>query len=93
VEINNKLLTFAVQCTTTFEQLLTKRFLGRSIPKPAHLADVSDEDWKPFIGIISQCFDAHFDIYANFTDQWELFLFFVHVKLSFKFFLIEHWLI
>ena len=34
LEIDNKLLTFAIQRTTNFEQLLTKRFLGRSIPKP-----------------------------------------------------------
>ena len=69
LEIDNKLLTFAIQRTIGFEQLLSKRFLGRSIPKPPHLSeDLSDEDWKPFLGLISQSFDAHFDIYVNFTD-------------------------
>lgn len=71
LEIDNKLLTFAIQRTINFEQLLTKRFLGRTIPKPAVLPnqeEISDEDWKPFIGLISQAFDAHFDIYVNFTD-------------------------
>ena len=43
------------------------------MPKPPHLTDVSDDDWKPFVGIISQCFDAHFDIYANFTEQYVTF--------------------
>jgi vacuolar protein sorting-associated protein 53 len=73
LEIDNKLLTFAIQRTTNFEQLLTKRFLGRSIPKPTtnpqqESEEISDDDWKPFLGLISQCFDAHFDIYVNFTD-------------------------
>lgn len=69
LEIDNKLLTFAIQRTIQFEQLLTKRFLGKSIPKPTHLqGEISDEDWKPFLSLISQAFDAHFDIYVNFTD-------------------------
>lgn len=71
LEIDNKLLMFAIQRTMEFEQLLTKRFLGRSVPKPAALPnqeEIADEDWKPFIGMISQCFDAQFDIYINFTD-------------------------
>ncbi len=71
LEIDNKLLTYAIQRTILFEQLLTKRFLGRSIPKPTPLPnqeEISDDDWKPFLGVISQCFDAHFDIYVNFTD-------------------------
>ena len=66
LEIDNKLLIFSIQRTDNFEQLLTKRFIGRSIPKPANIVD---DEWKPFIGLISQCFDAHFDIYVNFTDQ------------------------
>ncbi len=69
LEIDNKLLIFALQRTANFEQLLTKRFLGRSIPKPANKQDLADDDWKPFLGIISQCFDAHFDIFVNYTDQ------------------------
>jgi vacuolar protein sorting-associated protein 53 len=68
LEIDNKLLTFAIQRTTTFEQLLTKSFLGRSIQKPT-TESIRDEDWKPFLGMISQCFDAHFDVYLNFTDS------------------------
>lgn len=68
IEIDNKLLIFSIQRTANFEQLLTKRFLGRSIPIPKDL-DISEDDWKPFLGLISQCFDAHFDIFVNFTDQ------------------------
>lgn len=80
LEIDNKLLIFAIQRTTHFEQLLTKRFLGRTISDPMGFSLVQQngdensnskiaDDFKPFIGIISQCFDAYFDIYANFTDQ------------------------
>lgn len=71
IEIDNKLLTFAIQKTGSFEQLLTKSFLGRTIAKSTELADqqFDEQEWKPFIGIISACFDAQFDIYVNFTDQ------------------------
>jgi hypothetical protein len=70
-EIDNKLLIFAIQRTANFEQLLTKNFLGRSIPKLVlpNQHEISDQDWKPFMGMVSHCFDAHFDIYASFTDQ------------------------
>ncbi len=69
VEIDNKLLIFSIQRTTSFEQLLTKRFLGRSVPRSKEQEGIAEEDWKPFIGLISQCFDAHFDIFIAFTDQ------------------------
>ena len=69
IEIDNKLLIFAIQRTVQFEQLLTKRFLGRTIPRPKELVDLPEDQWTPFIGLISQCFDAQFDIYVNFTDQ------------------------
>lgn len=69
VEIDNKLLIFSIQRTSNFEQLLTKRFLGRSIARTKEQESVADEDWKPFLGLISQCFDAHFDIFISFTDQ------------------------
>jgi hypothetical protein len=71
LEIDNKLLIFAIQRTANFEQLLTKNFIGRSIPKPSlpNNQEISDQDWKPFLGMISQCFDAHFDTYVSFTDQ------------------------
>lgn len=69
LEIDNKLLIFAIQRTANFEQLLTKSFLGRTVTRPASLEhDTSGQEWKPFIGMISQCFDAHFDIFINFTD-------------------------
>ncbi|CAF0997701.1 unnamed protein product [Brachionus calyciflorus] len=69
LEIDNKLLTFAIQRTTNFEQILTKNFLGRSVPKPANVQlDNEKNEWKPFMGMISQCFDAHFDIFVNYTD-------------------------
>lgn len=69
IEIDNKLLIFAIQRTAQFEQLLTKRFLGRTIPRPKELADLPEDQWTPFIGLISQCFDAQFDIFVNYTDQ------------------------
>lgn len=69
IEIDNKLLIFAIQRTAKFEQLLTERFLGRSIPRSKDQIHIPDDDWKPFLGLISQCFDAHFDIFINFTDQ------------------------
>ena len=75
LEIDNKLLMFAIQRTGNFEQLLTKRFLGKTInepvnsPQSAETKKPDEEESRPFIGIISQCFDAYFDIYANFTDQ------------------------
>lgn len=69
VEIDNKLLIFAIQRTANFEQLLTKRFLGRTFPRTKEQESIAEEDWKPFIGLVSQCFDAQFDIFVNFTDQ------------------------
>lgn len=71
IEIDNKLLNFAIQKTENFEQLLAKNFLGRTLVKPAELASLEniDQDWKPFLGMISSCFDAHYDIFVNFTDQ------------------------
>jgi vacuolar protein sorting-associated protein 53 len=77
LEIDNKLLIFAIQRTINFEQLLTKRFLGRTISDPMAFSltqqngeiNKTADDFRPFIGIISQCFDAYFEIYANFTDQ------------------------
>lgn len=69
VEMDNKLLTFAIQRTIAFEQLLTKNFLGRTVPKPANFQiDNETSEWKPFMGMISQCFDAHFDIFLSYTD-------------------------
>ena len=68
IEMDNKLLVFAIQRTANFEQLLDKRFVGKSLASSQ--TDLQNENWKPFIGIISQCFDHHFDIYVNFTDQY-----------------------
>jgi vacuolar protein sorting-associated protein 53 len=67
-EIDNKLFMFAIQRTISFEQFLTKHFLGITVPKNENEKDISDEEWKPFLGMISQCFDAHFDIYLTSTD-------------------------
>ena len=77
LEIDNKLLIFAIQRTINFEQLLTKSFLGRTISDPMAFSlsqqngeiTKTADDFRPFIGIISQCFDAYFEVYANFTDQ------------------------
>lgn len=71
IEIDNKLLNFAIQKTEGFEQLLTKNFLGRTLTKPAEIAKQEnvDKEWKPFMGAISTCFETQYDIFVNFTDQ------------------------
>lgn len=71
IEIDNKLLNFAIQKTDAFEQLLTKNFLGRTLIKPVEIVNMEnvEQEWKPFLGMISTCFEAHFDIFVNFTDQ------------------------
>lgn len=63
LEIDMKLLMFAIQRTNAFEQLLNSRFLGKTLPKP-----IDVDNWKPFIGYISSCFESYFDIYLNYTD-------------------------
>lgn len=75
IEIDNKLLNFAIQKTDNFEQLLTKNFLGRTLTKPAEIENLenSDQEWKPFLGMISSCFEAQYDIFVNFTDQYHFF--------------------
>ena len=77
LELDNKLLNFAIQKTDNFEQLLTKNFLGRTLTKPPEIANLEgvEQEWKPFLGMISTCFDAHYDIFVNFTDQYIILLF------------------
>lgn len=71
IEMDNKLLNFSIQKTDNFEQLLNKNFLGRTLTKPIEIANLEnvEQDWKPFQGMISSCFDAHYDTFVNFTDQ------------------------
>lgn len=72
IEMDNKLLTFAIQRTIAFENLLSKNFLGRTVAKPPNLKlENENSEWKPFLGMISQCFDAHFDIFLNYTDMYK----------------------
>lgn len=86
-EIDMKLLMFAIQRTTSFEQLLSSRFIGKTIQKPVDVTfklnslyvrikqnfifKLDDENWKPFNGIISQCFESHFDTYIGHTETYE----------------------
>ena len=54
LELDNKLLNFAIQKTDNFEQLLTKNFLGRTLTKPSEIANLEgvEQEWKPFLGMI-----------------------------------------
>lgn len=71
-EIDVKLLLFAIQKTTTFENLLSKRFSGVTFEE-------STNQYSPFSGLIGDCFIAHLDIYiasvdGNLTDLMERFV-------------------
>lgn len=63
-EIDVKLLLFAIQKTTAFEQLLDKRFNGTT------LAEKKNAEEKPsFIDLIGSCFKTYLDIYTDSIDR------------------------
>lgn len=35
---------------------------------------IEDENWKPFNGVISSCFEAHFDVYISYTERYDALL-------------------
>lgn len=45
-EIDMKLLMFAIQRTTSFEQLLTSRFIGKTITKPTDVCKFLKFDFQ-----------------------------------------------
>ncbi|XP_059139225.1 vacuolar protein sorting-associated protein 53 homolog [Physella acuta] len=100
VEIDVKLLLFAIQRTSNFEALIAKRFTGitmqKNQPKPAQSVSINStqsaptnpfeepstnpfeqvekspevkESVSPFAGIVSQCFEAHLNIYIENQDR------------------------
>lgn len=75
-EIDVKLLLFAIQKTSNFENLLARRFTGITIQgensqaTPAPSNDLESEIAKsPFNGLIGKCFIPHLKIYIDSVDR------------------------
>lgn len=67
-EIDVKLLLYAIQKTSTFENLLSKRFTGITLTDESNkTSDVSVQ--MPFIGLIGRCFIPHLEIYIESIDR------------------------
>lgn len=65
-EIDVKLLLFAIQKTTNFEQLLDKRFNGTTLNETKSMNSANE---KPsFIDMIGSCFKPYLDIYTDSID-------------------------
>ncbi|XP_053684665.1 vacuolar protein sorting-associated protein 53 homolog [Sabethes cyaneus] len=66
-EIDVKLLLFAIQKTTSFEQLLDKRFNGITLGEmnPANNAN----EKASFMDLIGVCFKSYLDIYTDSVDR------------------------
>ncbi|RZC42545.1 vacuolar protein sorting-associated protein 53 -like protein, partial [Asbolus verrucosus] len=65
-EIDVKLLLYAIQKTSTFENLLSRRFSGVT------LNDDQESDTlnkSPFVGVIGDCFIPHLEIYIESIDR------------------------
>lgn len=62
-EIDVKLLLYAIQKTSAFESLLSKRFTGIT------LEGVTETDKSPFNRLIGQCFIPHLEIYIESVDR------------------------
>lgn len=61
-EIDVKLLLYAIQKTTNFENLLSRRFTGVTFTNEL------DAKLSPFLGLIGKCFVAHLKIYVDSID-------------------------
>lgn len=84
-EIDVKLLLYAIQKTSNFESLLTRRFTGVTIEEDKNLIpkETNKEETKqdepmsesellknsPFNGIIGQCFIPYLNIYIESVDR------------------------
>ncbi|XP_065090131.1 vacuolar protein sorting-associated protein 53 homolog [Ochlerotatus camptorhynchus] len=67
-EIDVKLLLFAIQKTTAFEQLLDKRFNGTTLGETKPVEVAANE--KPsFMDLIGVCFKPYLDIYTDSIDR------------------------
>lgn len=64
-EIDVKLLLFAINKTSAFEQLLSKRFEGITL----RLDDQPNPKVSPFVDLIGSCFKSYLDIYTDSIDQ------------------------
>lgn len=72
-EIDVKLLLYAIQKTSNFENLLSKRFTGVTLNENAKKPPETPEDYSefrksPFTGLIGRCFVPHLKIYIDSID-------------------------
>ena len=67
-EIDVKLLLYAIQKTSTFETLLSKRFTGITL-KDDETDTETDLVRSPFTGLIGNCFIPHLEIYIESIDR------------------------
>lgn len=77
-EIDVKLLLYAIQKTSAFEILLSRRFTGITLreseetPAPSMSANTpvnADRTDSPFNGLIGRCFIPHLEIYIESVDR------------------------
>lgn len=69
-DIDVKLLLFAIQRTTTFENLLAQRFVHHNFEEEGDAKERTNKPKQPkFQGIISRCFEPHLHIYIESQDK------------------------
>ncbi|XP_017770373.1 PREDICTED: vacuolar protein sorting-associated protein 53 homolog [Nicrophorus vespilloides] len=68
-EIDVKLLLFAIQKTSNFEGLLSRRFTGITLEHIERPLVEDQENFNPFAGLIGQCFVPHLKIYIDSVDR------------------------
>ncbi|XP_044261324.1 vacuolar protein sorting-associated protein 53 homolog [Tribolium madens] len=66
-EIDVKLLLYAIQKTSTFENLLSRRFTGVTLRDDESEPDFGSK--PPFTGLIGTCFIPHLEIYIESIDR------------------------
>ncbi|KAI1306049.1 Vacuolar protein sorting-associated protein 53 -like protein [Halotydeus destructor] len=64
-ELNVRVLLFAVNKTTAFEHLLAQKYLGLTVSE--NQLELNHD--KPFVGLISNCFEQHLSIYVDAQDK------------------------
>ena len=74
-EIEVKLLLFAIQRTTNFEDIMNKKFGKENVTSPTKNrsteppVDNSEEDGGMFTGLIAKCFEPYLHIYIESLDR------------------------
>ncbi|KAJ3618412.1 hypothetical protein MTP99_006410 [Tenebrio molitor] len=68
-EIDVKLLLYAIQKTSTFENLLARRFTGVTLRDDDTSAEPDLGGKSPFSGLIGDCFIPHLEIYIESIDR------------------------